>query len=323
MRRLKTRTYFWVVLATACIWTSYTSAEVINGITAIVNDSVITYEEVQADVARTIELLQRQYARQPELLRQKVREAQEESIEELVQRKLILHEFKTAKYNLPESIIDQSIKDRLKRQFGNDRLTLTKTLQAQNITFETYRQQIREQIIVSIMRRRNIASEIFISPYKIESYYATNQAQFQLEDQIKLRMIVLDKTRRSSDMKKLGQEILLKLDEGVPFSEMAMVYSDGSQATQGGDWGWVERSVLVEDLRDTAFSLKPGQRSGLIEKPTACYIMLVEEVRPTHVKPISEVRAEIEKTLIAQESARLQKKWIERLKAKSFVRYFP
>jgi peptidyl-prolyl cis-trans isomerase SurA len=296
-------------------------AELVNGIAVIVNDAIITYEDVENDVAKAIELLQRQYARQPEIMRQKVREARQESIEELVQRKLILHEFKTSNFNLPESIIEQSIKERIARQFG-DRLTLTKTLQAQGTTFENYRQEIREQIIVSLMRRKNISSEILISPYKIEAYYQTNQAQFKLEDQVKLRMIVLDKAKHTSDVVRLGQEIMAKLDEGVAFAEMATVYSDGSQATQGGDWGWVERSVLVEDLREAAFSLKPGQRSPLIERPTACYIMTVEEVRPTHVKDLSEVRAEIEKALIAQESARLEKKWIERLKAKSFVRYF-
>jgi hypothetical protein len=50
--------------------------------------------------------------------------------------------------------------------------------------------------------------------------------------------------------------------------------------------------------------------------------MMVEERRPEHVKPLSDVRDEIEKTLLAQESERLQKQWIERLKKKTFVRYF-
>jgi parvulin-like peptidyl-prolyl isomerase len=103
---------------------------------------------------------------------------------------------------------------------------------------------------------------------------------------------------------------------------MASVYSQGSQRNQGGDWGWVEKSVLRKELADLAFSLKPGQRSGVIDTPEACYLMMVEERRPEHVKPLSDVRDEIEKTLLAQESERLQKQWIERLKKKTFVRYF-
>lgn len=297
-------------------------AELVNGIAAIVNDAIITYEDVVADSARAVEFYERQYGRQSPVFRQKVLEAQRASMELLVERKLILHEFKTAGYNLPETIIEDNIKERIKQRFG-DRLKLIQTLQADGKTYENFRQEVREQIIEQAMRAKNVSSEILISPQKIEDFYTQNQQQFKLEDQVKLRMIVLDKSKHGADTMKLGREIEAKLGEGISFAEMATLYSDGSQASQGGDWGWVDRSVLREDLRETAFSLKSGQRSGVIEKPDACFLMLVEEVRATHVKPLPEVRDQIEKALAAQERARLQKKWIDRLKNKSFIRTFP
>jgi peptidyl-prolyl cis-trans isomerase SurA len=79
---------------------------------------------------------------------------------------------------------------------------------------------------------------------------------------------------------------------------------------------------LKKELVDAAFSLKAGERSGVIEFPEACFLLQVDEVRTAHVRPLSEVRDEIEKTLKAQEAVRLEKKWIDRLKNKSFVRYF-
>ena len=60
---------------------------------------------------------------------------------------------------------------------------------------------------------------------------------------------------------------------------MAAVYSQGSQQHQGGDWGWVERSVLRKELADVAFSLAPGQVSDPIDTPDAVYLMLVEDKR--------------------------------------------
>ena len=96
----------------------------------------------------------------------------------------------------------------------------------------------------------------------------------------------------------------------------------GSQREQGGDWGWVERSVLRKELADVAFSLKPGQMSDIIETPQACYLMLVEQKRPAHVRPLSEVRDDIEATLRTQEQSRLEKQWIGGLKKKTFIRYF-
>jgi parvulin-like peptidyl-prolyl isomerase len=113
-----------------------------------------------------------------------------------------------------------------------------------------------------------------------------------------------------------------KIKEGAAFQEMAAVYSQGSQRGQGGDWGWIERSVLRKELADVAFTLKPGQVSDVVETPEACYLMLVEQTRAAHVRPLAEVRGDIEKTLRTQEQARIQKQWIDSLKKKTFIRYF-
>jgi parvulin-like peptidyl-prolyl isomerase len=165
--------------------------------------------------------------------------------------------------------------------------------------------------------------EPIISPYKIQAYYQEHQKQYEVSDQVKLRMIVLNKRADSGDGPALlAREIIEKLDNGALFAEMASVYSEGSQRSQGGDWGWVDRSVLRTNLADVAFKLKPGQHSGIIDTPEAIFIMLVEEAKPAHVKPLAEVRDEIERTLAAQERDRAYRKWIDRLKAKSFVRYF-
>ncbi|MGV3771567.1 MAG: peptidylprolyl isomerase, partial [Verrucomicrobiales bacterium] len=224
-------------------------------------------------------------------------------------------------YVVPESYIQNRINEDIKK-FG-DRLNLTKTLQAQGITFETYRTRIRERVILDLMWRQKVPNDPLISPAKIENYYVQNRDKFNVEDQVKLRMIVLNNTAQSPvDAKKLADEIHLKLNEGVPFEELASLYSQGSQAAQGGDWGWVEKKVLREDLAEVAFKLKPGQRSGVIETEQGVFIMKVEEAKVSYTKSLSEVRDEIEATLKAEENKRLRKQWIAQLKQKSFVRYF-
>src|SRR5262249_30710501 len=147
-----------------------------------------------------------------------------------------------------------------------DRATLTKTLQAQGITYESYRQQIRDDIIYNYMRQKNVSSAVLVSPAKIERFFAMNESQYKLGDQVKLRMIVLKNPSPSGndEVRKLAQEILTKIDEGASFSEMASIYSQGSSAAEGGDWGWVESKVLNKGLSEIAFGLKPGQRSSVI-----------------------------------------------------------
>jgi peptidyl-prolyl cis-trans isomerase SurA len=344
--------------------------EYINGIAAIANDSILTYREVRDYTLSALEMLYRTQGNNPRFLEQREREIQLEGLDQLIEKQLILDEFKSSGGALPDSFIDDEIKDRIRQKFG-DRAHLIKNLQAEGITFETFRKRIHDEIIVAYMQQKNVSSVILISPAKIERYYATNLANYKMGEEIKLRMIVLGRSSVESvdEVKRLASEVQAKIGQGAPFAEMAAVYSTGSQRTEGGDWGWIELNKLNKGLSDVAFALSTGQRSDVIglarqdgfywtyhydpagaitsarkytekdafleEKkftsgspdpglpaPQEFYLMLVEDRRPARVRPLSEVRADIEKDLQAQERARLRRKWIDRLMAKAYVRRF-
>jgi parvulin-like peptidyl-prolyl isomerase len=256
------------------------------------------------------------------VFQQKIDAALKESFDRAVQHQLMLHDFNTAGYNLPESVIEEIVQDEIK-PFG-DRATLTKTLQARGITYEKWRQQVRERFLVRQMRLKNIFQETIISPYKIENYYQTHRDAYKVSEQVKLRMIMLNIPTEDAaeSTRELAREILAKLKGGAAFSEMASIYSQGAQRAQGGDWGWAERSVLRSELADVAFKLQPGEVSDVIETPQALFILLVENKRADHIKPLSEVRDEIENVLQQQERSRLEAKYIEKLKKKTFIRKF-
>lgn len=300
-------------------------AELADGILAIVNNAVITREQVADYVAPAIDALRQQYAGPGDVsgdLEQKASGVFNDGLEQLIERQLILHDFEVEGYKMPDSYVDQLVQDRIRERYG-DRITLMKTLQAQGMTFEQFRKDVRDQYIISAMRTKNVSQEIVISPYKIEQYYLAHQDDFKMGDQIKLRMIVLNKSSADDPSPhRMAQEILSQIKQGASFAQMASVYSEGSQRQQGGDWGWVERSVLRKELADVAFSLQPGQMSDIIETSQACYLMVVEQKRPAHVRSLSEVRDDIDTTLRTQEQSRLEKQWIGGLKKKTFIRYF-
>ena len=299
-------------------------AEMVDGVLAVINDTVITRQQVEEFIAPAIDSLRREYAGQPEaVFQQKLTGVINDGLEQLVERQLILHEFDTQGYRMPDSYLDEIVQDRI-RELYSDRVTLMKTLQARGETFESFRADVRDQAIATFMRSKNIAQEIVISPYKVETYYQAHQDDFKVEDEIKLRMIVLNKTASDdTNAVNLAREIRAQIQAGAAFADMASIYSQDSLRSQGGDRGWIERSVLRKELADAAFALQPGQVSDVTETPETCYLMLVEQTRPAHIKPLNDVRDDIEKNLRAQEQARLLKQWIARLKAKSFILRFP
>jgi len=293
-----------------------------NGISAVVHDSVITFDEVDFATAQTAEVLSRQFQNKPDQFQKKMSEARSDNLDKLLARQLILHDFKVAGYNLPESVVDEIVQERIRARYG-DRRTLTMTLQHEGMTYEKFRQQVRDQFIIEALRQKNISSEkIIISPHKIESYYQEHKDDFKMENEVKLRMIVLNKSidPDKPDARKLGEEIAAKLKEGATFEEMATIYSQRAQKNAGGEW--FETSKLRKELAEASAKLKAGEQSELIDTPEACYFLRVEESRPARFKSLTEVRPDIEKDLETQERARLEKQWIERLRKKTFIRYF-
>jgi parvulin-like peptidyl-prolyl isomerase len=295
-----------------------------DGVAVIVNDAIITYYDVQKQIQDDVDLLVAQYGRQPDVMRQKISDIRAAGTEMLIDRQLVLHEYKTGGYKYPDAVIEDAIDDKIKQKF-RDRATLLKGLHEQGITAEMWKQQQREEILIVAMQQLKAPRDVLISPQKILDFYETNKTNFAVGEQVKLRMIVLNKPAGDTGaIKALAQEILRKINEGASFAEMAKIHSDGPQKNTGGDWGWADRehNTLRTELADAAFKLKPGEKSGVIDLPDACWILQVEDKRPAHVKPLAEVRDDIERTLRIMEATRIQRKWLKRLRDKAFVAYF-
>jgi peptidyl-prolyl cis-trans isomerase SurA len=339
-------------------------ADLLDGVAAVVNEKVITYSEVREYVQPVVAQLRRDYTGSN--LVEKVRSAQVDALNNLIERTLILQEFKEKGYSFPDSVIEEQFNDVIANEFGGDRATFVKTLQAQNMTVAQYKEQLRDRIIVQAMRNRKAMNEVVASPYKIETYYKEHLDDYKVEEEIKLRMIfikkgkppevvtpppelrtnivagstnvvdgvtnILDSVTNVTEVavppppppvdprKRMADELLAKLTAGDSFESLAKIYSDGREAKQGGDWGWVGKDVLRKELGDIAFTLKAGQHSGVIETADGYYLLQVEDVKPSHIRPLSEVRDQIEKLLLQQQRQKMQENWVKQLRAKAYIR---
>lgn len=370
-----TRTIFIAIVAASIALRSAAAPDVDNWIAAVVNDTIITFQDVKDASRKSLGALESVYGRQPALLHQKANTVMSEALEALVAKALIVDEFKNSVGVVPENMLDNQISRQIRKDFV-DRENFRKSLRQEGVSFDKYRKMTHDDMVVSFMVERNVKSAIVISPQKIETYYTNHLSDYQMGNQVKLRMIVLtaNTAPTMAAVKRFAQEIMTKLDGGAPFAELAASYSEGSTKRQGGDWGWIDNTKLRKGLSDVAFSLRAGERSGLIgfaaeqgnaysiyrydkegkltklaryaekagekdqvaeekdftrdpagadaaPEPQEYYLMLVEDKQTSRTKTLVEVKDEIEKNLISEERGRLHKQWIDRLKAKAFVRY--
>jgi peptidyl-prolyl cis-trans isomerase SurA len=301
-----------------------TAAPYRNSIVAEVNDKIITRQMVMDAMKQEVTLLRRQYAGQPQLFGQKYTQLQADTLEALIRRELVLREYMEKGYNLPESIIEQRIKEDIRSEYG-DRVTLIKSLQQSDMTYEEYARYQREKIIQMVMRGQFISkANIVISPRQIEEYYVANKDTFRSGVEVRLRIIFLDAKKHggADGTQKLANEIHQVLQSGDSFAGIASVYTDQYRASGGLKPDWINRGSLAPELDQAAFALGQGQMSPVLVMPQGCYILRCEEMNQAKLGTLSEVRAQIEQILLENEQQAREDKWFERLKRKSYVRQF-
>ena len=296
---------------------------IIDGIAAIVNGDIITYSQVRGLSAPRERLLRTQF-HGAELDKQ-IQEARNLALKDLIDRQLIVQSFHKEKFELPEHFVEERINDIIREDFGGDRNTFIKTLQAQNFSLTEFKKMEMDKIIVSAMRSKNVKPVTTVSPTKVIEYYKQHRAEFTAKEQVKLRLIMIP-TRaaegNTTAQKAIAEEILGKLADGAPFDRMAQMYSEDATRDSGGDWGWVERKTLAPPLEKVAFNLPPGRVSHVIELGPNFYIMKVEEKRGGDTPSFAKLRPEIEKKLMQEESQRQQEIWLAGLRQKAYIQKF-
>jgi len=300
-------------------------AEVIDGVAAIVNSDVITISQVRELVGARERALREAY-NGPDLI-DKVKEMRLGALKDLVDRQLIIQEFRSMQEkgaNIPDYVVDDRVQTIIREEFGGDRAAFIRTLQAQGYTLTRFKEIEKEKIIVQAMRQAKVTDNFIVSPKQIQDYYDKNKAAYTIPEQVKLRMIVL---REGSDdviganKRQTAEEIRQKIIDGAEFERMAQMYSeDEATSDMGGDWGWIERNTLNEELTKAAFSLKAGETGPVMQIGDSYYILYVEARKNASLKPMTEVREEIERSLIQIERMKAQQRWIDTLRRKAYIK---
>lgn len=315
------------IAAAACFSVpSISRAELVDGIAAVVNDSIITFSDVKSIIGPTEETLRKTYPpSDPELL-EKIKQARQDALDQLIERQLILQQFNARGGKVPDTYIEEDLKNIIQDQYGGDRSVFIKTLESLGMNLEAYKERIRDKIIVRYMQQHEIGNEnILISPYKIEKYYKEHPEEFKEGEAVRLRMLYIKKSENPEEIegaRSLAQELLLKLTTGSDFKSLASVYSEGNEKNKGGELGFVTRDSLREELREPAFTLMPGQLSPIIETKDGIYILQVQEKKASKVISAADSRDIIEQKLIRDQREELQKKWVQSLKRKAFIRLY-
>jgi peptidyl-prolyl cis-trans isomerase SurA len=296
-----------------------------NGIVAVAEDKIITVADVSREITPLLPGLQRETIRNEQEYNAKIEALQDSVIQDLIDRVLIIKEFrKDEKKHIPSAIVDAEIARMESEQFENDRSKFLAYLRSRGTTIREFRREQEEEIIYRYMQGQQRKSQGSVSPVKIETFYNENKDRFYREDEVHLRLIQLTRNDGETDaqLTVAAGEILTKLKAGTSFEDLAKEYSKDARKSKGGDWGWMKRSDFKKEFSDPAFALKKGEASQAVLLPEGCFLLFAEDRKFSGIQPIDEVRDQIERILVTQMSRSGQERWLERLRRNGYVKHY-
>ena len=294
-----------------------------NGIAAIAEGEIITYEQLRRSLDPLIPKLRLQAKNESEFS-QLIDEASKNILNNMIDRIIIVNEAYNQGIQIPTSYIDEEYESIIKSDFNSNRSRFLNYLKSIGQTQNEFREELKRNIIVSVMQSQNRKKQSQISPEKVEDYYVKNKIRFYQPEMIHLKQIILvakSDENIYTEMEK-ANEIISQLDAGKPIHHLANVYGDNTFNRTNGDWGWVKREDLRSELSDIAFKLKIGEYTQPIRLGNTIFILYAENIQEEKIQPIIKVSEIIEKSLSQEISQDSFNDWLEGLRSKAYIRYY-
>lgn len=292
----------------------------LDGVAAYVNRHIITIGDVRELMAPAAMQLQQHYRGRD--LDQRLSEAYDRALRNLINRALILDAYHAGETTIPQRLLDARVREITFEQFGDDREAFWRRLDEAGLTLETWQEQVRESILVSILHNTEVDSRVVVQPGAIREAYIEAINRFRMPEQVRLGVIMIrdaaeDATRH--ELYELARSLVARLRDGARFAALAREYSQGRQAEEGGDWGWIDLEELRSELAESVRKLAVDEVSDVITIDSHHYIIKVNGRRHERTVPIREAYEDLYRDLRQQESGRLYERWIERLESRAVV----
>ena len=249
----------------------------IDGIVAIVDESVITRRELNNRIRLiTIDFQKSQRRLPPEnVLRRQVLEA-------LINDSLLLQEAKRRGITITDSQLNQSMQ-RIARQNNMTLSDFRKALIADDVDYDKYRETVRREMTIATLGRQYSQRNATISEAEVDEFIAqSGDKGSNYEYLLSHILIALPDAATPDQVNKAQQtadEILSRLDQGEEFDQLANTFSAGDTALQGGDLGWRKKAEIPSLFTTQVLSMQPGDHAGPIRSASGFHIVHLKQRR--------------------------------------------
>ncbi len=290
---------------------------VVEAIVVIVNDEIITlsdfkvqhdllYRELRAQVPG--EEFQEQYEFAAGLL-----------LDNMIVGTLLLQKAMELDIDVTEQM--NMYIENIKQQNNISDAQLREAIEQQSGSFEDWKSQLREKYMRDMAVYAEVGQSIVVDDAEIFNYYRQHPEEFTQPPEYRLRGIFVSSEDNSEeDAGRKKQEILGLLEAGEDFGGVAAAHSEGPNKDQQGELGSFKQGDMLDAFEQEVAQLDEGGVTPWISIQSGWYLLRLEEKTESRLLPFDDVRDQVQEKLFVERSTAVNQKYIERLRAKSYVK---
>ena len=247
-------------------------------VVAVVNNEVITRLDLDEQVKVALQQLRRQKTPLPA---QEVLERQ--LLERLVTARVLVQTARETGLRVDDTQLQRS----LERIAQENKLTpeaFRKALESDGVNFNRFREELRNEILITRLKEREVDSNILIADAEIDNYLKNQQTTGAKDDEYSLAHILMLVPEQASPeqiqtKRAAAEKALTQLKGGADFRQVSAGVSDAQNALEGGPLGWRPASRLPQIFVDAVKNLKVGDLSPVLRSANGFHILKVLDKR--------------------------------------------
>jgi peptidyl-prolyl cis-trans isomerase SurA len=254
------------------------SGELLDRVAATVNEGVVLLSEVDEQMMMLTERLRQQKLDMPpqNVLRQQV-------LERLVMQELQMQRAERAGIQVSDEVLNNALRD-LADQNHIPLARLPDALASQGIDYASYRDGLRKELAMQMLRQRDVFARINVSPREIDQFLDRQKKMPSAEHEYNISHILIAVPQAATpeqlaEAEKKANDVYQKATGGEDFARLAVTNSNAQTALEGGALGWRKGPELPTFLGEVIAGLKAGDVTQPIRTPSGFHIVKLNEIR--------------------------------------------
>lgn len=247
-------------------------------IVALVNDDIIARSELNSQTREMLAQLAQKRASLPP-----IRILQQQVLERMITKRLQLQTAQRLGLSVNDATLTKAITN-IAETNQISLLQLRETLEADGISFPLFREQLRDDILINRLKQKEVINRIVITEQDVVTFLAREMGTSRQRSAVHLLHILIATPEGASPQdvqaaKQQAQSVYDQLQQGADFSDLALRLSDGRQALDGGDLGWIEISRIPSLFTSVIDEMEPDSISEPIRNASGFHIVKLSEVK--------------------------------------------